>query len=100
MTKTDDAMRRELADLRENLDQRARDRADLIVKAQQLAPNVVLDAGLSDDEIRARAVSYARGVQAIDGKSSDYIHALFDHLADLLRIDPVTTALRTGLRAH
>lgn len=100
MSRVTEDLRRELADLRDNFDRRVTERADLLVKARQIAPNVRIDAAASDEEIRARAVSDAMGPAAIDGKSSTYIEARFDHLAEQEPPDPVVLALRTVPRAH
>ncbi|MBN8727039.1 MAG: hypothetical protein J0H15_04970 [Xanthomonadales bacterium] len=93
-------LRAELADLRQHFAQRVEARVALLLRARQVAPNATFDAGASDEAIRARAVSDAMGPAAIDGKSSAYIEARFDHLADQRPADPVVLALRTGQRPH
>lgn len=83
-----------------DFDRRVTERVELILKARQIAPNVRINSEDTDEEIRARAVSDAMGPAAIDGKSSTYIEARFDHLAEQEPPDPVVLALRTGPRAH
>lgn len=94
------AVRAELTDLQQHFERRVTERTELLLKARQVAPNAVFDACASAEEIRARAVSDAMGPAAIDGKSSDYIEARFDHLAEQKLPDPVVVALRTGQRPH
>ncbi len=52
-----------------------------------------LFAGLTPEQIRAKAVSIAMGPQAVDGASRDAIEARFDHLAEKPHEDPVRAAM-------
>lgn len=97
---TKDDLRRQLSDLQADFDRKVAERVDLILRARSVAPNAVFDAGMTDAQIRACAVAYANGHPAIDGKSSDYIEARFDHLAERVPMDPVVLMLRTGTRSH
>ena len=83
----------ELSQLRDSFDRRVTERVRLILRAGQVAPNAVFDAGASDIEIMAKAVAAVSGPEAIDGKPDTYIEARFDHLSEQAPVDPVRLAL-------
>lgn len=66
------------------IDKRVQDRADLITVAGAIAKDIKT-AGLSDADIRKAVVVAKRG-DAVKDKSSDYIAAAFDILADEAKV--------------
>lgn len=75
------------------LDARVKERADLIAVAKKVADKDY--SGQSNDQIRKTAVVEKLGQGAVDGKSTDYIAARFDHLVEAADADPVRRVLRT-----
>lgn len=85
---------------RDKFERRVADRLRLIMQAERFAPNAHFDPAATDDHIRAKAVDDKLGPAAIDGKSADYIHAYFDHLAEQEPIDPVRRIMLAGVKSH
>jgi len=75
------------------LDARVAERAELLARAQKLAPEVKL-AGLGDEAIRTAVVKVRCGDSAVEGKSADYIAARFDGLAETKSADPIRGAFK------
>lgn len=78
-----------------DLDQKVKDRADLIAVATKVADKDY--SGLSDDDIRKTAVAANIGQDAIEGKSADYIAARFDILSEDASRDGVRKVIIDGV---
>ena len=70
------------------------DRADLIATAKSIADKDY--AGMSDAEIKSTAVVAKLGQATVDDKSTDYVSARFDILAEDAAQDPVRRVVRNG----
>jgi hypothetical protein len=77
-----------------DLDQKVKERADLIAVAKTVADKDY--TGKSEDDIRKTAVAARLGQDAVAGKSADYVQARFDILAEDASQDPVRKHLRSG----
>lgn len=76
------------------LDKLVQARADLINKAKTIADGIKTE-GLTDTEIKRVAVSQVRGEDSIKDKSTAYIDATFDILADSVQgANPVADAIK------
>lgn len=92
----DDLKAKQLTDA--DLDKRVAARAGLITVAKAIAKDVKTD-GLSDNDIRAAVVKAKVGDAAVTDKSTDYINARFDILAEAAAkpgADPFRDALKDG----
>lgn len=90
----DDAKSKLLSDA--DIDKRVADRASLISKALTIAPGIKVE-GLSDGDIRKAVVVAKFGDSAVADKSSAYIDARFDILAESIKdANPVADAFKFG----
>lgn len=64
-----------------DMDKLVADRAALVAKAKEIAPDLATD-GVKDMDIRRAAVATKLGDEKVKDRSDDYITGLFDHLAD------------------
>lgn len=85
--------KRELAELREQFEDRVVQKVRLILQATQISPNTCFDAAWPDEQIRARAVVDRLGPAYVEDRSEAYIEARFDTLAEERPMDPVAYAL-------
>lgn len=92
----DDLKAKQLTDA--DLDKRVAARAALVTTAKAIAKDVKTD-GLSDNDIRAAVVKAKVGDAAVTDKSTDYVNARFDILAEAVTktgADPFRDALKDG----
>lgn len=70
-------------------------RAQLLIDARDIAPDVLIAPEDSDATVRAKVVSATRGPKWIDGKCDDYILGVFRATLEKVRsgTDPVRDVL-------
>lgn len=86
-------LRARIAELERSISEQVDERVEVIMQAQRVAN--IDHRGKTTSQIRAAAVAAVRGPAAIDGRSEEYILAVWDHLQETLPVDPVRFALKT-----